>query len=98
MAIRSILRVSLLAAALGAALSAQAVSIFLASTGTTVEAPVGTYTATETVKTQVGGFGALTNLTLVDDNDFGHGIYSGPGGTFEFDYAYLPGSKVNLGT
>jgi opacity protein-like surface antigen len=97
MSIKSVLRVSLLAAALSAAFSAEAVSIFLASTGTTTET-AGIFTASEKVKSQVGGFGQLDDLTLVDDDTFGHGIYSGPGGTFEFDYIYVPGSQITVGT
>jgi len=91
----SVLRVSLLAAALGAALSANAVSILLASSGSGVN--VGNdFNQTETVFTQVGGYGPLGSLTLSTDTNTltGTGTYTGAGGTLSFTYTFT-GATAN---
>ena len=91
------LRASLLAAALGAALSAQAVTIFTVSSGTYTLAGT-TQTQNETVSLKTGGYGPLASLVLNYDTFTmsGTGTYTGTGGTFNFDYS-LPTPPVTVG-
>ncbi len=85
-----ILRTSLVVAALGAALSAQAVTIFLVSHGTGALDVNNNFVQNEKVLVQTGGFGALTSLVQTSDNtNFPNGStgeYSGAGGTLDYSY------------
>ncbi|RYG23416.1 PEP-CTERM sorting domain-containing protein [bacterium] len=93
----SLLRISLLTAAIGAALSAQAVSIGLTSAGTTLD---NGFTNDESVLLQVGGFGPLATLhtdLVANANTLGGiwsgtGTYTGAGGTLDFEFDLAAGT------
>ncbi len=94
-----LLRASLLAAALGAALSAQAVTILLVSQGTGQN--VGpNFVQNENVLTQIGGYGPLSTLVLTSVTGpvpiAGTGVYSGAGGTLNFSYSLTSLSVLGL--
>ena len=94
-----VLRLSLVAAAVGAALSAHAVSLQLASSGAFKVDPMGRESGSETVGNQVGGYGPLSSLSLTFSASdplpvSGSATYSGAGGTLAIRFAFSTFTSV----
>lgn len=89
MSTSKILRASLLAAALGAALSAHALAIGINSHGHSSDLGA---TVNDTVDFKAGGYGPLSTLHYVIAQTatslVGTGVYTGAGGTLDFSIVY----------